>query len=306
MTDKVILGVGAVNLDEHIVRTSDNTSYSECEVGGSCGNVLTLLSRCGWHAIPFLHIDDSETGQTIKKLLENEDADISQVHINPDADSVKITFIHELHSNEDSIDVIKCSGKGKQQINRILPNGTEIIDFLNQHISNIIPNCFYSDRLFPGINAVQDVIPQKTIFYYEPNQMKDVISQQSVLDKCTVIKFSAEKISPIYFDTIEIHNCIIICTKGAKGVSFKKGAGDWIDVPANNSTTIVVDSTCAGDCFSASFIDSLSGLCRDQFLDLPTNHLVDIINRAQMNARKCLDSFGLLEIRKKTLWTQLV
>lgn len=296
--NKTILGIGSINLDEHIVITSDNTSQTICEVGGSCGNVLSLLSRCNWHAIPFLYLDDTETSNSIKFLLQKEGVDVSQVLINPNADSVRIKFIHDLQNNEASKRVIKCSGKGKLQIKRILPTEVEIINFLNSHTNHIIPNCFYSDRLFPGIHAVQAAIPNTTIFYYEPNHMKDVVSQQSILEKCTVIKFSTEIISPHFFDTIEIPNSIIICTKGAKGVSLKKKDADWIDLPAYNSTTAVVDSTCAGDCFSASFINSLGSMDRDQVLNTSTEYIIELVNSAQKNARKCLDAFGLIEIRR--------
>lgn len=293
----VIFGVGSINLDEHVI-ASNFAPYSVCEVGGSCGNVLSLLARCGWHAVPFLYIDDSETGITLKNLLEKEGVDVSHVHVTPDADSVRIKFIHELYNNEDSKRVIKCSGKGKLQINRIFPTGVEIINFLNSHTSHLIPNCFYSDRLFPGIHVVQAAIPNTTIFYYEPNHMKDVVSQQSIIEKCTVIKFSAEIISPHFFDTIETPNTIIICTKGAKGVSLKKRDAEWINIPAYNSTTAAVDSTCAGDCFSASFINSLGGMNRDQLLNISTDYIIELINNAQRNARKCLDAFGLIEIRR--------
>jgi hypothetical protein len=34
MNDKVILSVEPINLEEHIVKTSDSTSYLECEVEG--------------------------------------------------------------------------------------------------------------------------------------------------------------------------------------------------------------------------------------------------------------------------------
>ena len=95
----LIVGVGSINLDEHII-ASDSTSYSVCEVGGSCGNVLSLLARCGWHAVPFLNIDDSETGLSIKNLLEEEGVDVSHVHITLDADSVRMTFFHKMDAVE--------------------------------------------------------------------------------------------------------------------------------------------------------------------------------------------------------------
>ena len=64
------LGTGIFNLDTIVVREYPDgdgrrkfvENIAAEEVGGTCGNVMCMLSHLGWQALPLSKFDDSEEG----------------------------------------------------------------------------------------------------------------------------------------------------------------------------------------------------------------------------------------------------
>src|ERR1035437_8124226 len=59
-----IYGTGLVSLD--IVISSENNDLAFPWVGGTCGNVLTIMSFLGWKSTPISRLDDSISSLTVK------------------------------------------------------------------------------------------------------------------------------------------------------------------------------------------------------------------------------------------------
>ena len=56
----VCLGTGLVVLD--VVMNGNPHSRSKVWAGGSCGNVLTILSYLGWNAFPITRLGNDDAG----------------------------------------------------------------------------------------------------------------------------------------------------------------------------------------------------------------------------------------------------
>ena len=79
--EKTVIGTGIFNLDIIVKRDypewpqlrpfTDNVVMEE--VGGTCGNVMCMLSWMGWVARPIASLDDSEEGRKITKDLKHYD-----------------------------------------------------------------------------------------------------------------------------------------------------------------------------------------------------------------------------------------
>lgn len=84
---KTIIGSGIYNLDTIVVRDypewprlrpfTDNV-YLE-EVGGTCGNVMSILAWLGWDAKPLACLDDSPEGLKITEDLKRFGCDCRYV-----------------------------------------------------------------------------------------------------------------------------------------------------------------------------------------------------------------------------------
>ena len=74
MNGLTCLGAGTFPLDNLLMKHSDGsveTIYQH--VGGTAGNVMSILAWMGWHTLPAARLDDSEVGLQLKADLESYD-----------------------------------------------------------------------------------------------------------------------------------------------------------------------------------------------------------------------------------------
>ena len=65
---KTCIGIGLVSLDM-LMRGDDETRVS-CRVGGTCGNVMMILSHLGWDTYPIARLDGSQYSATMLRNME--------------------------------------------------------------------------------------------------------------------------------------------------------------------------------------------------------------------------------------------
>ena len=103
--EKTVIGSGIFNLDIIVKRDypewpqlrpfTDNVVLEE--VGGTCGNVLCMLSSMGWDAWPLACLDDSPEGLKITEDLKRYGCDCRFVSNTPDGG-----YDHaQVHAQED-------------------------------------------------------------------------------------------------------------------------------------------------------------------------------------------------------------
>ena len=73
----ICLVAGTFPLDNLMVRHGrGNVECVNQHVGGTAGNVASILAWYGWHSLPAARLDDSETGFQIKADLEERNISI--------------------------------------------------------------------------------------------------------------------------------------------------------------------------------------------------------------------------------------
>jgi len=244
----VCVGTGLVTLD---VIYNDNNSKPNFLAGGSCGNVLTILSYFGWKSFPIARLGNDSEG---KRIIE----DMKKW-------GVKTKFIEqesEIHTPR----IIERVFAGKKPKHRFyikcdhrnwLPRRRSYLLKVLEQIQDKLPksNVFYFDRASPSALQLAKTLKEKnTIIFFEPPKFLD----DHIFRECLRI---ADVFKHCYNQSIETENSGIkipleIRTKGKEGLEYKAQflkQKTWQHMDAFPVTNIV-DAAGSGDWLTAGII----------------------------------------------------
>lgn len=284
-----ILGAGFSCID--IVK---NNNREIIQNGGTCANVLSLLSVLGWECT----------------LLKAHYEDLVNTVVDDNLSSLgvkTIDFKHSLKamprilqiSNMDHQFMTSCPKCGNRLINLELPTKTNIsktIDDFSQF------DFFYHDRISAGIDHVVDLMHRNgNLVIYEPNSARNgaALIMHSLM--CDIVKFSTERIPMKYADLIRnsassSKTKLLICTNGKKGLSFSylnhSGVmSEWTTI-LPFATKKIVDTSGAGDWMTAGFLFSLFSSDADISEGLSEEKIVKALEKARDYAKRCCQYQG--------------
>lgn len=242
------IGTGLVALD---VIYKNNISKPNFLAGGSCGNVLTILSYLGWKSHPVIRLGNDSEG---KRIIE----DMKKW-------GVKTNFI-EQESGIDSPRIIERIREGKKPKHRFyikcdhgnwLPRRRPFLLKVLEQIQDKLPrsNVFYFDRASPSALKLAKTLKEKnTIIFFEPPKFLD----DHVFHECLRI---ADIVKHCYNQSKETENSGIkipleIQTKGEEGLRYKARflkQKTWQQMDAFPVTNLV-DAAGSGDWLTAGII----------------------------------------------------
>lgn len=252
MNNFVCAGSGLVALD--VIYKQDDKQPNFL-AGGSCGNVLTILSYMGWDSYPIVRLGKDVEG---KRIIE----DMKKW-------KVKTKFI-EQESGTDSPRIIERIFGGEKPKHRFytkcehgkwLPSRKAFLLKSLEHIQNKIPksNVFYFDRATPSAYEMASHLKkQNTIIVFEPPKF---LKEDKTFLKCIkiadIVKHCYEQAKDTEQSGISIP--LEIQTKGEEGLQYKAKflkQRSWkkLDaVPTDN----LIDAAGSGDWLTAGLIHVL-------------------------------------------------
>ena len=251
MSKPTCLGSGMIALD---VIYKEGIIKPFFFAGGSCGNVLTILSYFNWNSYPLMRLGEDFEG---KRIIE----DMSKWN-------VKNTFI-EKEINIESPRIIErvfTSNKPKHYFNVKCDHGKWLPQrkpYLLKSLKNIfnklpITNVFYFDVPTPSaIKLAQELKKQNTIIFFEPSKFIDNENFLKALRISDIVKHCYDKLDDISATNIKIP--LEIKTKGDQGLYYKckfLKQKKWRHLKAY-PTTKLVDAAGSGDWLSAGLIHML-------------------------------------------------
>ena len=283
-TNNIAVGAGLISLDV-LIWDWQRVPISYY-VGGTCGNVMMILSYMGWDAYPIARLDGTKDGA---RVLDN----MKKHHVHTDfvstQDDKTPVIVQRNFINKDGIPTHKFELRNNigrfymdfKSLTLKQANGViERIDF--------VPKVFFYDRGSPAILKLATTFKEKgSVVFFEPSSRGGNVS---LFNKCVevsdIVKFSEQRIKEInQFKSYK--DKLFIQTQGAKGLSYRL-SGDWKHLkPVANEK--VVDTAGAGDWTAAALINNLFknkvmfGICNLLESDLET-----ALNEAQkVGAESC-------------------
>jgi fructokinase len=253
----VCIGSGLVALD--VVISNNPSVPNQFLAGGSCGNVITILSYLGWDCYPIARLSNNVAGDILIHDLLRWNVKDDLLTLSDDGSTPVI--IHRI--------LRSTSGEARHKFEFKNPEDGTYLPSYKATLLKSVPavldkvsegNVFYFDRLSPStIEMAKGYKKKKTIIFFEPSSNKDLKGFEECLKIADVVKFSNDRISnyselfPKGIAPLEIQ------TLGKDGLQFRlKGSASWQNVPAF-SVDGVLDSAGAGDWCTAGIIMNLFG-----------------------------------------------
>ena len=248
------LGVGTFPLDNLQEKNGKDVKTIYQHVGGTCGNVMSILAWMGWHTLPAARIDDSETGLLIKADLESYDCDTHFVSNTPDGGTTILDIIHKIgRDGKPKTAYMPHSPRGGRFVNHrfwTLKQAQALFDSLEE-----MPDVFFFDRCAPGNILLAQLFHERGVLvYYEPNEPVDRNFLHAVAAS-DIVKVSNEK-HPDGSFTEGFTDKLFIQTLNEKGLRFKLRAEGWITIPPEHNPH-AVDGEGAGDWTTSAFINEM-------------------------------------------------
>lgn len=269
------LGAGTFPLDNLQEKIGKNVNIIYQHVGGTAGNVMTILAWMGWHTLPAARLDDSEAGLLIKADLESYGCDTRLVSNTPDGGTTILDIIHKTdRDGKPKTAYMAHSPRGGRFVNHrfwTMKQAQELIDSLEE-----MPDVFFFDRCAPGNILLAQLFHERGVLvYYEPNEPVDRNFLRAVAAS-DIVKFSNEKHPDVSF-TEGFTDKLFIQTLNEKGLRFKLRAEGWMTIPPEHNPH-AVDGEGAGDWTTSTFINELGH-----------HHMLTFDRIHQPNVTHCLE-----------------
>lgn len=300
------IGSGLITLD--ILIKDLNFRSFKYYVGGSCGNVLMILSHLGWNVFPIARLNSNKHSVRLLEDLKNNNVKLDFITVDQFGSTpiiIQRNIIDKFGNPKHKFEFKDPkTGKYLPSFKSITKKmATDVID------KTIVPEVFYFDRLTPGIKDLVKFYKSKgTLIVFEPSSIKpkEFISISSYID---ILKYSDQRISNYkeLFQTSSIP--LEIETKGANGLHFRFNVieNKWHFLPSFK-IPYIVDASGAGDWSTAGMLFFLYMKYKNELHKINKTQIEDILIFAQkLGALNCLyeGSRGMMKYSKEEIFIEL-
>ena len=290
MNGLTCLGAGTFPLDNLMMKHADgNVETIYQHVGGTAGNVMSILAWMGWHTLPAARLDDSEVGLQLKADLESYGCDTRYLTNTPDGGTTILDIIHKTgRDGKPKTAYMAHSPRGGRFVNHrfwTLKQAQALLDSLDE-----LPDVFFFDRCAPGNILLAELLHEcGVLVYYEPNEPVDRNFLRAVAAS-DIVKFSNERHPDVSF-TDGFSDKLFIQTMNQEGLRYRLRDGEWKQLaPVWNPDAI--DGEGAGDWTSSAFINALGKHDLPPVSGLEESILEDCLMEAQRVASESVSYIG--------------
>lgn len=248
-----VTGAGFIALDVMLAAGS-RVAYSG--IGGTTGNVLSILAFLGWNSVPLVRLGRDRVGAAIHREFSRLGADMSHVRLERSLISPLLYQFADVtaHTPRYSFACPVC-GRARRFSEELVDRGGE--EFARSAAAS---NVFFFDRVTAGtVRMASAARAGGALVFFEPSSLPaDRELFHAALAAAHVVKYSAERIEQPFTNLLSF-GFIEIQTMGSRGLRFRKHclAPDWVQLPALASGGAVVDTSGAGDWCTAGFLHTL-------------------------------------------------
>ncbi len=301
MKKNTCVGTGLLALD---VLIKGKTDYNpKIFAGGSCGNVLSILSYLDFNTYPIARLGNNDATDLVLEDLEKWNVNLDFIE-KEEKGSTPI-IIHRIL--ESALNEPKHRFEFRNPNNgKWLPSFRPVLAKKVDSIQNNLPkiDVFYFDRVSrSSIELAKYAKTQGALIFFEPSSNRDSKQFEECLKISDILKFSDQRIKSYKDDYPNIQAILEIETSGKEGLNYRFKSNNWKNLDSYFIEN-AVDTAGAGDWCSAGIIGNLI-TNKDDFSNLNEENILKALKYGQaLGAINCLyyGARGLMyEIDKATL-----
>ena len=248
----ICIGTGLVALD--VVISSDPNIPAGFFAGGSCGNVLTILSYLGCQSYPIARLSCNQASEILAEDLRRWNVHTDLLKFSNDGSTPII--IHRIVKDKAGVRRHKFEFRNPED-GKYLPAYKPV---LAKSVPEVVhdspkPSFFYFDRMNrASVDLASQYKENGAIIVFEPSSMKDRRMFDRCLQIADILKFSDDRMPEFSTEFSTGQTYLDIETLGSKGLRYRtKGSSEWIGIDAFDARE-VMDAAGAGDWCTAGII----------------------------------------------------
>lgn len=247
----VVRGTGFIALD--LIQTGNAPIL---HAGGSCGNVLTILSYLGWRSVPVAYLAEGWMADLIRADMERFGVDTGMIRSAPGGSTPLVIEVPSNSPGETHRFLDRYPGTGeKLPAYRSLPSRIAM-RLARRHAS---ANFFYTDMSSRAAVILANACRMGNAgIFFEPKSMRYPKTFHECLALADIVKYSTgEPVSPQAVSRSPAS--LVVETRGIGGLRYRAGGDRWL---AQEAFAVggVVDTAGAGDWCSAGIMHALRGI----------------------------------------------
>ncbi len=241
-----VSGTGCAVLD----RVDSKREKSFEALGGSCGNVLISLAMLQRSVFPLLALGDDEIGRCLIEEFARAGANTRYISRRYGMSSPVLAQWLDPDAGQHSFSFICPETEAE------LPRYSAVDEFEVEDAKPALTACavFYTDRLSRStFHAMQTAADNGAIVFFEPSTVEDLELFGRALALCSIVKYSAERLSDTVFEPRLKTGAIEVVTHGADGLELRQdGKLIWCSAI---KASVVTDTCGSGDMVSVGIVD---------------------------------------------------
>lgn len=279
-----VLGTGFIALD--VVISSDAPDRRATWVGGTCGNVLSILSYLGWASYPLSRMNGDGAASRIREDLSECGVRLNFASLTPTANTpVVIHHIRRRRSGEVTHRFsVNCPDCGTRT-----PSYRPVTRVNAEAVADQLPaaDVFFLDRVSrAALELAKAAARAGAVVVFEPSGLGDPGLFREALGLTDVLKYSRDRLGWLAETTdFDRHPVLEVETLGRQGLRYRarlsKGRDrKWRTLSAYQPWS-VVDGAGAGDWCTAGILHSLGRGGRQELSDSTRDRLEEALRFGQ-------------------------
>lgn len=280
-----VFGTGLLTLD--LIIGPDDEQPARWFAGGTCGNVLTIMSYLGWESFPITRLNGDVASQIVRNDLEAWGVNLEYAELSPQTATPIIVQRIKRRKSGQIVHGFSCNCP---YCGSWLPSFKAIRNDTALEIASswVAPTVFFLDRLSRGmLTLAKEAAGAGSLVVFEPSAKADPKHMHEALQIANIVKYSDQRF-PESLSAIDASSSIKleIQTLGDRGFRYRSRlSGRKSDWKCRRPLTVnsLADAAGAGDWFTAALISQFSN-GMDDLLSLRARELDEILDYARTAA----------------------